>query len=114
MTNISELKEQIAEIRKDGVPDFDGIEDNVLGICSTCKHSAGCAYQHNTAAPIYQCEEFETVQVEKAKTAVAEPQTESEQADTKTFKGLCVNCANRHDCKINKPQSGIWHCEEYA
>ncbi|MCD6217916.1 hypothetical protein J7L05_08670 [bacterium] len=114
MTNIHELKEQIAEIRKDGVPDFDGIEDNVLGICSTCKHSAGCAYLRNHTEPIFHCNEFETIEAETATTAVAEPRTESEQADTENFKGLCVNCEKRHECKINKPESGIWHCEEYA
>lgn len=113
MTNISDLKEQIAEIRKDGIPDFDGIEDSVVGICSTCKHSNGCAYLSNHDDPIYHCNEFEIVETKTAKTAVAEPKVESEKADTQNFKGLCVNCAQRHTCKINKPESGIWHCEEY-
>ena len=113
MTNISDLKEQIREIREDGVPDFSGIEDNVLGICSTCKHQNGCVYLSKTTEPIFHCNEFETVEAEPVKTAVQEPQTEEKQTDTQTFKGLCVNCANRHTCKIHKPESGIWHCEEY-
>jgi hypothetical protein len=29
------------------------------------------------------------------------------------FKGLCVNCANRHTCLLPKAEGGVWHCEEY-
>jgi hypothetical protein len=33
--------------------------------------------------------------------------------DKEVFKGLCVNCANRHTCLFPKPEGGVWHCEEY-
>ena len=29
-------------------------------------------------------------------------------------KGLCVNCAHRNYCMFPRPESGVWHCEEYA
>ncbi len=32
----------------------------------------------------------------------------------KEFKGLCVNCANRHTCLLPKNEGGVWHCEEYV
>ncbi len=34
--------------------------------------------------------------------------------DGEEFKGLCVNCANRHTCLCPKPEGGVWHCEEYV
>ncbi len=27
---------------------------------------------------------------------------------------ICVNCDNRHTCKLIKPEKGVWHCEEYV
>ncbi len=27
--------------------------------------------------------------------------------------GLCSNCKNRKNCSFPKPESGVWHCEEY-
>ncbi|MCB2199307.1 hypothetical protein KQI63_07875 [bacterium] len=27
--------------------------------------------------------------------------------------GICVNCAQRTDCKLTHPENVIWHCEEY-
>lgn len=29
------------------------------------------------------------------------------------YKGLCMNCANRHECLLPKSEGGVWHCEEY-
>lgn len=33
--------------------------------------------------------------------------------DTRLFKGLCMNCAHRDTCLLPRPESGVWHCEEY-
>ncbi|HQI02878.1 MAG TPA: hypothetical protein PLA18_16505 [Deltaproteobacteria bacterium] len=27
--------------------------------------------------------------------------------------GLCSNCVNREVCRFPRPESGVWHCEEY-
>ncbi len=27
--------------------------------------------------------------------------------------GLCKTCAVRTECKYPKPESGVWHCDEY-
>lgn len=31
----------------------------------------------------------------------------------RTFKGLCVNCDHRFTCAFQRPESGVWYCEEY-
>jgi len=38
---------------------------------------------------------------------------EKESDTEKSFKGLCVDCANRHICIFSKLPGGVWHCEEY-
>lgn len=40
----------------------------------------------------------------------AEP---NEKDDSERFKGLCMNCDNRFDCLLPRPEGGVWHCEEY-
>jgi len=27
--------------------------------------------------------------------------------------GLCRNCIHRETCSFPRPESGVWHCEEY-
>jgi hypothetical protein len=29
------------------------------------------------------------------------------------FKGLCMNCDHRFECRLPRPEGGVWHCEEY-
>ena len=29
------------------------------------------------------------------------------------FKGLCVICDDRFICTFQRPESGVWHCQEY-
>ncbi len=28
--------------------------------------------------------------------------------------GLCANCALFENCTLPRPESGVWHCEEYT
>lgn len=32
----------------------------------------------------------------------------------RTASGLCSNCSHWKDCVFPKPESGVWHCEEYS
>ena len=47
----------------------------------------------------------------------AEPETRpskpGEKGEAERFKGLCMNCDNRFDCLLPRPEGGVWHCEEY-
>jgi hypothetical protein len=28
--------------------------------------------------------------------------------------GLCVNCSQRFSCTYERPEGGVWHCEDYS
>ena len=112
MTNYSELLEEIRAMREEGVPNLDGIEERVLGICCTCKFQETCTYLLNATKPVFHCEEFETLKPREIMTNV-QPESEPEPQETTNLKGLCKTCATRTTCKFTKPESGIWHCEEY-
>lgn len=30
------------------------------------------------------------------------------------LQGLCVACENHRNCKLTRPASGVWMCEEYC
>lgn len=113
MTNYSELLDEIRAMREEGIPDHDGIEGRVIGICTTCKHKESCVYLQNSVEPVYHCEEFYQ---EEAAAITTEPEvsTEAEDVDEVVeYKGLCKNCDHRMTCVYSKSESGIWNCEEY-
>jgi hypothetical protein len=29
------------------------------------------------------------------------------------YKGLCANCEKRQTCTLQRPEGGVWHCDEY-
>ncbi len=80
------------------------------GLCSTCIHCSDCAFCSDSTAPIFQCEEFESKSA-AIKTVIKNPVTVD--ITDENLKGLCRNCENRKTCTFKKPESGIWHCEEY-
>jgi len=84
------------------------------GLCSTCNHARNCSYIRNSSQPVIFCEEFDSFTPPIVEVAVEQPAPTIE--DMKTwdeYKGLCVNCDLRETCAIRKPETGIWHCEEY-
>lgn len=80
-------------------------------LCTTCLYAEDCKAAKNRKSAIYYCEEFETpsltgIQFGPGRTpTVDRPPIEP---------GICVNCENHATCTIEKPESGIWHCDEYA
>lgn len=80
------------------------------GLCSTCIHCSDCTFCSDSTTPIFQCEEFECNS--EVKKVVIKKQGSADIIDN-NLKGLCKNCENRKTCTFKKPESGIWHCEEY-
>ena len=35
-------------------------------------------------------------------------------ADPGSVRGLCATCAKRSSCAFQRPEGGVWHCEEYS
>lgn len=87
-------------------------------LCSSCKNGAGCSFQKDRPKPVVYCEEFEIEAGPFAKISekikpLSPPSAEGNDKKTGPYNGLCTNCDNRKTCGFPKPESGIWHCEEY-
>jgi hypothetical protein len=101
--------------------DIDSIIHSFDDICTTCNNAEVCLLQKNKIRPVWFCEQFDDYMpiVENKNVAVKSPITKSDMRstqstkDSREFKGLCVNCECRFDCKLCKPNGGVWHCEEY-
>ncbi len=85
------------------------------GLCRTCGHAPDCGYIRNPEQPVVFCEEFDSStlpMVEDTQPDAPAP-TAADMRLWDEYKGLCVNCDMRETCAIRKPETGIWHCEEY-
>ncbi len=101
--------------------DINSIITSFNDICTTCNNAKICLSHGNKIRPVWFCEQFDDfVPINKDKTLEANsPILKSDiksiksAKNSKEFKGLCVNCECRFECKLGKPNGGIWHCEEY-
>ena len=86
-------------------------------LCSNCLYRDSCTYRSCSKRQIYYCEEFQLPPFEKRellKSAQKHLVENDACVDNSfEFKGLCVNCENRHHCKQSGLEGGVWHCEEY-
>ena len=74
-------------------------------ICNECELYPDCERYNHIQHPIDNCENFIPLSnTEKTDTEVSEEQN---------LKGLCRHCGKRSNCIIEKPETGIWHCQEY-
>jgi hypothetical protein len=85
------------------------------GLCQTCDHASTCGYIRNAEQPVMFCEEFDSSTLPMVADAQLEAPapTAADMRLWDEYKGLCVNCDMRETCAIRKPETGIWHCEEY-
>lgn len=93
----------------------EAIQEQFMGLCMTCIHAQGCAFRRDVAQAVLECDEFDIGQTAPAKfdITLGAPAAIKDDELSK-FKGLCVNCDVRQDCKLSKPEEGVWHCEEYV
>lgn len=88
----------------------------ISGLCSTCNNTPSCSFRLiDPKRLIWYCELFDYYvqvkeQIPKSK-AILDSIPESKNT---RFKGLCMNCEICDTCTYPKPESGIWHCEEYC
>lgn len=82
-----------------------------LGLCSTCGHSNGCTLRNNSESPVLFCEEFDSSL--PGTPAVNPVPIQSKDNSSDGNMGLCINCENRDGCGFQKPEGGVWNCEEY-
>jgi len=97
------------------------MEEYILndGLCSTCKFSSSCMFRKDYLESVHFCEEYEQADASQqiARAKVSPGLLASEDLDStrapKPIMGLCSNCIHRESCSFPKPESGVWHCEEY-
>jgi hypothetical protein len=83
------------------------------GLCMTCNNQPTC-YYHARRGPALFCELFDNfVPSEGVRRFPDEELPEPSQALNKDYAGLCMNCDHRTECMHPKPESGVWHCEDY-
>ena len=93
------------------------------GICSNCKFLSECRSKKTYLGGVHFCEDYELAEgdqrIDRSKVVSEAPKLNTPHASTvekdppRSFKGLCSNCAHRESCCLPKPESGVWHCEEY-
>jgi hypothetical protein len=87
------------------------------GLCSNCRHAGDCAALMRASEPITQCEMHECGLSSRPRLSLVRQQTaaaEEKGPDQETLLGLCENCDHVKACRLPKPLSGVWECEEYA
>lgn len=82
-----------------------------LGLCSTCNYAEGCTLQQNPELPVIFCEEFDSSSPRM--TIVHQVPLQPTAPPIVGGMGLCMNCNKRDDCAHQRPEGGIWNCEEY-
>jgi len=94
------------------------------GICSTCNYLVDCPQRLRTENPIWFCENYDDSDGRASANnpgfniAIPDYEVRGENSclglSTPVSLGLCVNCAQRDDCRLPHQEGGVWHCEEFS
>ena len=80
-------------------------------LCSTCSYADKCTNRGTSGKPVFFCEEFYAFVTVKPTRFSHVPSRKAEKVTRSA--GLCLDCEHRETCNTPKPESGVWHCEEY-
>ncbi len=90
------------------------------GLCMTCFKAPTCTFPRDPERPVLQCDEFEGYPESSKGAVTLDHVSESPSKVVKEagdeqgkYKGLCKICEKRETCTFPKPETGVWHCEEY-
>lgn len=85
-------------------------------LCANCRHLGDCAFLSKACRPVQNCELYECGPSEKPRLVVVKKTGASVEAPENEggLLGLCVTCENLNSCRLPKPASGVWMCEEYS
>lgn len=94
--------------------------ENNEGLCSTCDHSLECTLTKTPLQGIHFCEEHVAADSSRKsrKSRFSARTVERKGPGSKGYirspvLGLCSNCIHLKACGFSRPESGVWHCEEY-
>ena len=85
------------------------------GLCSTCTSAPACALRKDSAAAIFECEEFSGngSSAGGGGKSASPVQARHRSRAYPSGVGLCATCEARKVCTSSNPEGGVWHCEEY-
>ena len=88
------------------------------GLCASCKNSENCCYARDPGQCVVNCEEFEGIRsADSSDRRFYSTRGGSGSAgacyECEAPLGLCRTCEKFKDCEFQKPEGGIWNCEEY-
>lgn len=90
------------------------MKNSTVGLCLTCNNAAGCVYRKRRGVDAIHCETFDDYVPlngkgkKETQVVMVEPT-----AELTNLKGLCLNCTHRDVCHLSRPETGVWHCEEF-
>lgn len=84
-----------------------------LDLCSTCVYEVSCSFRKSHPGNIFYCEEFDTGLPELRLSLGENNGSPKEIKQYSGLKGLCMNCIHSDTCTLTKPETGVWHCNEY-
>lgn len=85
------------------------------GLCSACALAAVCTFPRDPVRKIMHCEEFEPGLKPDIHLVPPPRQIAPHGAGAPALAlGLCADCVHRDACTFQRPESGVWHCEEYS
>ncbi len=85
-------------------------------LCANCRHLGDCTFLSKACSPVQNCELYECGLSEKPRLVVVKKTCASVEAPENEgdLLGLCITCENLKSCRLPKPASGVWMCEEYC
>ncbi len=89
------------------------------GLCGTCENAALCIYVGDAEHPVLECEEFTHHRADadcrppRRRSIAVVPDEAAPEEPRPLPLGLCSDCENRPGCMFDKPEGGVWQCEEY-
>jgi hypothetical protein len=89
-----------------------GSRVKAFGLCSTCNNKPSCVYRESRGKDAIYCEMFDSY-TNGHRDSSASVKVVAESKPSGKYKGLCANCLHKEACVLNKPEGGVWHCEEY-
>ena len=118
------MDRQTVEKRSKGATQHSEASDTYVfaGLCATCSIVDTCVSAKNGGYPVVECEEYaadertfsEIVEVTAPSPAKKASLVVKTTEEERVVEGLCETCIYRETCTFQKPEGGVWHCEEYA
>jgi hypothetical protein len=87
------------------------------GLCASCKNSENCSYARDPGQCIVNCDEFEGIRTPGSSARKSYSSSgacaASAEYNHEAPLGLCRTCEKAGECGFQKPEGGVWNCEEY-